>query len=62
LAEEQAMSEKDEIATVVLDEEIVDEILQDEKGIRKDKGRLVRIDRDNEADKSRSPHDPEEED
>jgi hypothetical protein len=56
------MSEKDEIATVVLDEEIVDEILQDEKGIRKDKGRLVRIDRDNEADKSRSPHDPEEED
>ena len=56
------MSEKDETATVVLDEEIVDEILQDEKGVRKDKGRLVRIDRDKEADKSRSPDDPEEED
>ncbi|MGD2031912.1 MAG: hypothetical protein PVH13_01105 [Gammaproteobacteria bacterium] len=56
------MSEKDETATVVLDEEIVDEILQDEKGVRKDKGRLVRIDRDNEAGRSRSPDDPEEED
>ncbi len=56
------MSEKDETATVVLDQEIVDEILQEDKGIRKDKGRLVRIDRDDKPDEPRSRHDPEEED
>jgi hypothetical protein len=55
------MSEKDETATVVLDQEIVDEILEEEKGIRKEKGRLVRIDRDNERDNAGSRPDPEEE-
>ncbi len=56
------MSEKDETATAVLDQELVDEILQEGQGIKKNKGRLVRIERDEEADEQPSGHEPEDRD
>lgn len=44
------MSEKDQTETAVLDQEIVDEILQEETGKAKDRGRLVRLERDQGTD------------
>ncbi|KPK60450.1 MAG: hypothetical protein AMJ59_06130 [Gammaproteobacteria bacterium SG8_31] len=47
------MCKKDQTATAVLDQEIVDEILGTESGAQTEKGRLVRLDRDTEED---GPH------
>ena len=43
------MPEKDQTATAVLDQELVDEIIKDEGRGDPDQGRMVRLKRDGEA-------------